>query len=124
MKKILALSLGIVLLAAACNNPATTSTNTNQTAQSGTVEVDMTSTGFSPDAITVTSGTVVVFKNMDTTPHQPASDPHPSHTDLPGFDSRQGVAPGASYSFTFVKTGKWGYHDHLFSNHLGSVTVQ
>lgn len=128
MKKIIVLGLGIILLAAACNKStspaATTSNMPDQTVLSGTAEIDITSAGFSPADITVKSGTVVTFKNLDTAPHWPASNPHPTHTDLPGFDALKALANGESYSFTFTQVGKWGFHDHLnpATNH-GSVTV-
>ena len=127
MKKIIVLALGIMLLAAACNksaSPTTTDNSSSQTVQSGTAEIDITSAGFSPAAITVKSGTVVTFKNLDSAQHWPASNPHPTHTDLPGFDALKGLATGETYSFTFTQVGTWGFHDHLnpIENH-GSVTV-
>lgn len=134
MRKILALGLGIVLLAAACNKATTengsnnnsnnnsNSTGSNQ-AQSGTVEIAITSSGFSPVDVTVKKGSTVVFKNNGSTQAWPASDPHPTHTDLQGFDPKRGLAQGESYSFSFSGTGKWKFHDHLNPGRRGSVTV-
>jgi len=129
MKKIFILILGLSLVAAACNKTTTITTEPNPpppppVTSTGPVEIDITASGFSPDSVSVASGTVVTFKNMDSKTHQPASDPHPTHTDLPGFDSTPGIKPGGSYSFTFVKVGTWGFHDHLFPTFTGSVTVQ
>jgi plastocyanin len=126
MKKILVLALGITLVAAACNSASSStsgSQTTQQQVQSGNVEIDMTANGFSPDNITVKSGTVVTFKNLDSAPHWPASDPHPTHTDLPGFDALKGLNQGETYSFTFTQLGKWGFHDHLNSFRQGKITV-
>ena len=151
--KIIILALGVVLLAAACNKSSqsaqntTTQPSTNQGTDKSassdaptpppsqavtpaavsvpsTATIEMTSSGFSPSNITVTSGTTVVFKNTDTKPHWPASNPHPTHTDLPGFDALKSIDPGQSYSFTFTKVGTWGFHDHLNPTHGGHVTVQ
>jgi plastocyanin len=53
-----------------------------------------------------------------------ASDPHPIHTDYSAFDAKQGIAPGDTYSFTFTKTGNWGFHNHLNPSATGTITVQ
>lgn len=141
MKKILVLSFGLVLLAAACNKPSTPAPEpaayttpqqspapepaayTTPKQLTTSVEVAMTASGFSPNNITVKSGTIVVFKNTDSSGHWPASNPHPIHSDLSEFDSKQPVPAGGSYSFTFTKVGTWGYHDHLNASHRGTVTV-
>jgi plastocyanin len=128
--KILVIVAALVLVAAACNkgsNPADNSNGTDQTDNSptlsGNVEIDITSSGFSPSHVKVTSGTIVTFKNTGTKLHWPASDPHPTHTDLPGFDSLKGLANGETYSFTFTKAGTWGLHDHLIPTLTADVTV-
>lgn len=87
------------------------------------VIITITSAGYSPSNITVKSGTKVIFQNNDTKGHWPASNPHPTHTDLPGFDALKAIPAGGSYSYTFTKVGIWGYHDHLFTNLGGKVTV-
>lgn len=123
MKKIIIIGLGLALLAVGCNKKANPD-QTNSQVQTGVAEIDMTANGFSPANITVKLGTQVVFKNTDTTVHWPASNPHPTHTDLPGFDALQNVPAGNSYSFTFSKLGQWGFHDHLNpSQFRGSITV-
>ncbi|MCE9642924.1 MAG: cupredoxin domain-containing protein [Candidatus Andersenbacteria bacterium] len=86
--------------------------------------VEMTDAGIVPNAITVKSGTTITFKNTGTSPHWPASDPHPIHTDLPGFDSKHALAPGDFYRFTFVKVGTFGMHDHLHAAFHATITVQ
>lgn len=86
--------------------------------------VSVTDTGFEPATLTVPSGTTVVFTNNGQAAHQPASDPHPAHTGLPGFDAKRGLATGETYSFTFTKTGTFGYHDHLRFQSKGTIVVQ
>lgn len=91
------------------------------TLQSPTVEY--TANGFVPDTITVKPGTTVSFINKDTDPMWVASDPHPIHTDLPGFDAKRKIPTGDSYSYTFTKVGRWGYHNHLNPSNRGTVIV-
>ena len=78
---------------------------------------------FDPPSVTVKSGDTVTWINEDTTPHIVASDPHPTHTDLPGLESSS-LSQGQSYSFTFVKTGTFGYHCHLHPTMKGTVIVE
>lgn len=89
-----------------------------------TATISMTAEGFVPSTVTVETGTTVTFVNNDSAPHWPASAFHPTHLELPGFDSLEGVAAGASYSFTFTEVGTWKFHDHLNPSLFGSVTVE
>src|SRR3989344_5596916 len=77
------------------------------------VTISMTDTGFVPPQGTINSGTGVRFVNDGQTQPWPASAVHPTHEILPEFDSKQGVATGDDYSYTFTKTGTWNFHDHL-----------
>jgi plastocyanin len=88
------------------------------------VTVSITDTGFEPATVTVAPGTTVTFVNNGQAAHWPASNPHPTHTGLPGFDALKALATGESYSFTFTKVGTWGYHDHLNPRVGGTVVVQ
>jgi plastocyanin len=125
--KLIVLIAILPLIAAACNKSSNSATSnsggTNQAVQSGTAEIDMTDSGFSPSNITVKSGTVVIFKNTSSKTYWPASNPHPTHTDLPGFDALRGLNNGETYSFTFTKLGVWGFHDHLNPTLDGRITV-
>lgn len=89
-----------------------------------TAAIEITDTGFVPSTLIVKAGTAVRFVNNGQGLHWPASDPHPTHGGLPGFDAKQALATGESYSFTFTKVGTFGFHDHLHSNFKGSLTVQ
>lgn len=88
-----------------------------------TVAYDDTN-GFSPDPITVQEGDTVVFRNNGSSDIWVASDDHPVHNDLPGFDAESGISPGEEYSYTFEESGTWGYHDHLNPNQTGTVIVE
>lgn len=91
--------------------------------QTGQVTVSMSLSGFSPAEIRIAKGTTVVFQNSDSAPHWPASAPHPTHTNYPEFDPKQGINGGSSWSFAFNKPGVWLYHDHLNPSLHGKVTV-
>ncbi len=89
-----------------------------------TMAISIDDQGFTPSTVTIAAGTTVVFTNNGQALHWPASDPHPIHTDLSGFDARKGLTTGESYSFTFSKTGTFGMHDHLNSSMKGTIVVK
>jgi plastocyanin len=76
-------------------------------------QVQITNNGFSPETISIKKGSSVNFENTDNLPHWIASDPHPTHSNLPELDSRQALLEGETYIFTFQETGVFTYHDHL-----------
>jgi plastocyanin len=86
--------------------------------------VNYTATGFSPNQITIQAGTTVKFVNQSDADFWPASNPHPIHTGLWGFDAKQPIVPGESYEFTFTKTGNFGFHNHLQISNTGKIIVQ
>jgi len=88
------------------------------------VIVRVTDSGYEPGSISVRVGTTVTFVNESSRPVQTASDVHPIHQLLPGFDALRGFAPGESYSFTFQKVGTWRYHNHFRAQHGGVVIVE
>jgi plastocyanin len=92
--------------------------------QAKSFEVLITSSGFTPSTLTIKVGDTVTFINKDSNPHWPASDPHPTHTNYPGFDALRPLKTGESYSFTFTKQGAWGYHDHLNPSLRGIIIVE
>ncbi len=90
-----------------------------------TAKVGITAGGtFSPATITVKQGTTVTWTNTGTAKVWIASDPHPTHTDYPGFNSGTDIGAGESWSFTFDKKGTWGYHNHLNPTAKGTVVVE
>lgn len=94
-------------------------------AKSGdSVAISYTDDGFEPENVTIEAGASVIFVNNSSRSMWVASDDHPTHTDMPEFDEKQGIEPGKSYEFTFDEVGEWGYHDHLRSSEGGVVTVQ
>lgn len=117
----LALFLGGCSLIGANNNSNQGSLATTAPVSGNTVTY--TDTGFTPATLTVKVGTVVTFMNQSSLDMWVASDPHPTHTDLPGFDEKQAVSNGVSYTYTFQKVGTWGYHDHKNPGMKGKVEV-
>lgn len=85
--------------------------------------VNYTEDGFQPNTITIKVGQTVTWTNRDSDDLWVASNPHPVHTDYPGFDELKGMPTGQMYSFTFTKLGKWGYHNHLNPSQMGVVVV-
>lgn len=86
--------------------------------------VTITKKGFNPEAIMIEKGTTVEWINIDTKPHWPASNPHPTHDALPGFDAEEALEKGDKYQFTFNQTSTFDYHDHLNPTVGGSVIVR
>lgn len=82
-----------------------------------TKTVDVTNKGFTPNKLTINLGDTVTWTNKDTAAHQVVAD-------LAKFTSSPTLAAGQSYSFTFVKSGTFAYHDGVAANHKGTVTVK
>lgn len=97
--------------------------------------VTYTASGFSPNTVTIKKGENVMFVNQSGNKMWVANDPHPSHTGYDGTarsahcPDTAGVAfdqcsVGDTYTFTFQKTGKWEYHNHVSSQDEGFVIVE
>ena len=93
--------------------------------EAGTATMKMSEAdSFDPQNIKIKKCTKVVFENVGTKEHWPASDLHPTHSIYPEFDPQRPVEPGDSWTFVFGKVGNWRYHDHLFPATRGTVTVE
>ena len=101
---------------------------------SATVTFDGSS--FSPSTVTIAKGGTITFTDTAGTMWV-ASNVHPVHSDYDGTTRSQHCAagysgpkpfdecaPGSSFSFTFDKTGTFGYHDHLNPGSTGTIVVQ
>ena len=135
-------------------NPDTTGLGTTATSTSTATSTDMSGANastsaatsatvtlqkgaFSPSMVTIAYGGTVTFVDGGNEKMWVASDPHPVHS---GYDGTSvsthcaagytGAAPfdqcsaGTSYSFTFNKTGTWGFHNHQNPGETGTVVVQ
>lgn len=92
-------------------------------------------TGFSPSEVTIKKGGTVHWVNNSDGEMWVASAQHPSHTAYSGTTRQEHCpdtsgtafdqcASGNSYSFTFGKTGTWGFHNHVNSSAWGKVIVE
>lgn len=90
----------------------------------GGTKVLITADGFSPDTLEISVGGSVTWQNSTSSRTWPASDPHPQHTGLAGFDALRGLAEGEEYSFTFQKAGTYTYHDHLRPALTATIVVK
>lgn len=99
--------------------------------------VYLTDSGFRPSTLTIEQGETVTWLNSASQEMWVASDRHPTHTDYDGstlnehcqngdqntaaFDQ---CSAGDRFSFTFEKTGEWGYHNHENAGQTGKIIVE
>lgn len=110
--------------------PSSSATGINE------VKIEYTTGGFVPASVTVPINTTVAWSSPTSLPMWVGSDPHPAHTDLPGFDQKRIInrvknpfldvanAHGDGiYEYTFTKVGNWKYHNHISPQHRGIIVV-
>jgi plastocyanin len=86
-------------------------------ALAATRTVDITQAGFTPDRITIAYGDTVTWTNKDLSNHQVLAD-------QAAFPTSPVLAPNATYSHTFTKSGSFGYRDALNTRRRGTVIVR
>jgi len=90
--------------------------------------ITITSSGVSPQSLTITRGTQVTFVNNDSRVHEMNSDPHPSHGDCPEIDVIGLLNPGQSrQTGNFNTARRCGFHDHRQPTNdglKGAIVVQ
>ena len=86
-------------------------------ALSATKTVDITQAGFTPGKVTIDYGDTVTWTNKDTANHQVLADQG-------AFPTSPVLQPNQSYSYTFTKSGSFGYRDALNTRRRGTVTVR
>jgi len=67
---------------------------------------------FIPDTVEIRINDSIRWMNEDEALHWPASDPHPTHTNLTSLDALGEMQKGESYTHTFRQAGTFTYHDH------------
>ena len=101
-------------------------------------EVKYTDSGYTPSELKIKAGDTVTFKNESTHEMWVGSAMHPTHAVYSGttlqqhcpdaenndLDQYKSAKPGESWSFTFSKTGTWGYHNHAKANQFGKIIVE
>ncbi|MFB6209296.1 MAG: plastocyanin/azurin family copper-binding protein [Candidatus Nanohaloarchaea archaeon] len=114
-----------------------TQTATGNNSGSGTNTVYYTSSGFQPSTITIQQGETVTWVNNASASMWVGSNRHPTHTRYAGTSLREHCqngdqissafdqcSTGDRFSFTFERTGEWGYHNHKNFVHKGTVVVE
>ncbi len=86
-------------------------------------KVTVTESGFSPETLTVKTGTEVTWVNNGGAAVQIASSPHPTHTDYPPLNLGV-VQDGESVSLVFDQAGTYKYHNHLNPSQKGTLVVE
>jgi len=92
-----------------------TSSYRSSTMAASISEVLITSSGFSPQSLTITVGDTVTWKNNDTTTHSPTSDT--------GIWTAETLNNGGLFSHTFVTAGDFAYHCGVVSSLTGTIHV-
>lgn len=112
--------------------------NTENTPVVKSYDVVYTDSGYAPSELKIKVGDTVIFKNQSSGQVWTASAMHPGHTAYSGtslqqhcpdttnssFDECESSKPGESWSFTFTKTGTFGYHNHLSASKFGKIVVE
>lgn len=91
-------------------------------AGAATIDVSITAGGFVASNVNVTEGDSVRWTNNDSTTRNVSSNDHPSHL-LYSPLNLGNVDVGLTLMVAFPTAGTYAYHDHLFSGHIGTVTV-
>lgn len=84
-------------------------------AAADTKSVQITTTGFTPKAMSAQLGDTVAWHNADTADHQVVADD--------GSFASPVLKSGQTFSYTFTKNGTFAYHDAFAASHTGTVKV-
>ncbi len=79
---------------------------------------------FSPTNLRIKAGDSVRFENNGLFGIHVISDPHPKHNGLAGFDSLGPIPSGGVFSYTFSKSGIFGYHNESNLSEAGKIIVR
>jgi plastocyanin len=104
------LTFAVVLLAvaAACGSSPTMPTPTS-------VNATIVNGGFTPNAISISVGSSVMWTNKDSVAHSIVADD--------GAFNSGTINPGGQYTYAFPTAGVFPYHDASNGNMAGTVTV-
>ena len=81
----------------------------------GTSKITITSSAYTPASLNVVSGSTVTWTNNDNSAH--------TVTTEDGAINSGDIAPGSSYSKTFMTTGTYNYHDAHNADMKGLLIV-
>jgi plastocyanin len=71
---------------------------------------------FSPQTLTISVGTTIIWKNNSTAPHTVTSDS--------GAFGSGVIQPGGTFTFKFTSTGTFAYHCEIHPYMTASITVK
>jgi len=120
------------------NNESAETTDSEDNSERPENTVYYTDSGFEPQSLTIELGEEVTWVNQGSDSMWVASDDHPWHTNYAGDNINQHCtngeptndnkfdqcSAGDTYSFTFTKTGTWGYHNHEQASDTGEIIVE
>ena len=110
------------------SQPPTTSgtsqSSSQQYTKDGKLIIYYTSTGFKPNSVTVPIKQVIHFINSSDRAMLVASNPHPGHDLYPALNQSSTVGKNGTYDASMTNVGSWGYHNHLYPSHGGTITVK
>jgi len=86
-------------------------------------EISITDQGFSPQEVTITRGTRIIWKNNSSGLATVDSDPHPQHTSFPPLNIGE-IKTGDSVRLIFTQPGIYTYHNHLNPSQAGTIRVE
>lgn len=101
--------------------PTDTSTPSANVKENGVI---ISASGFTPQIITIKTGSSITWTNTDSASHTVNSDPHPTHTIYSPLNQVGIIKAGESKSLTFPAAGTYKYHDHLNPSSSGTVIVE
>ncbi len=104
------------------SEPTRTSSPSPTSKKIVSVTVTLTPTGFSPQIITITPGTKVIWINKSGVEATVNSDPHPTHTAYPPLNLGK-FGKSNVLSLIFPTAGRFGYHNHFDATQTGTIIV-
>lgn len=131
MKRLIAISLPLILLVVGCGSSSKSSSSSSSPAASnpttaatgaqkpsgGSVTVVMQNIAFNPGTITAKVGQTVKWQNKDSAPH------NVTYVSGPKFASSSTFSNGGSYSIKLTKPGTIKYVCTIHPGMSGSITV-
>lgn len=135
MRNYILIAVALTVAASGCMGQQTSNDNgdLNRSQGSQNNTVFYTDSGFQPETIEIERGETVTWLDRASREMWVASDVHPSHTVYDGSSLSQHCGTdqdvfdqctsGEKFSFTFEKTGEWGYHNHRAAADIGTVKV-
>lgn len=85
--------------------------------------VTYTDSGFLPSIIEVRQGKSATFVNQSSKPMRIVPTANSEGIDYKEFSMSESMPTGGTFTFTFLKTGAWGYKNLNFNNHTGAIIV-